>query len=65
MSYEPFENDRSWVKFKCLELASEVNKYRGANAIIEAAIEFERFVMPRASVLEIKGGRHAAQNHKE
>lgn len=59
MSYEPFGNDKEWVRFKSLELAACVAKHRDETEVIRVAEGFYNFIMPKAVNLEIKGGKDA------
>ena len=65
MSDWNFADDKPWVKFRCLEIATHVSGKQGAKAVVETAKEFEKFVMPKATVLNIKGARHEKENHRK
>lgn len=46
MTYEPFENDLPWMRFRCLELAKDITKSRSIDKVMDAARTINQFVMP-------------------
>jgi len=60
-----FEDDLTWVKFKCIELASERNKYGSIESVIETAEKIQSYILPKARTLNITGGKDAQKNHHQ
>ena len=65
MSDHRFEDDPVWVKFKCVELASERNRYANIESVIETAKAIESYILPKARTLTITGGKDAQKNHHQ
>lgn len=59
-----FEDDPAWVKFKCVELAKEIEKYGTVEKIMETADKIQSYILPKAHTLTITGGKDAAQTGK-
>lgn len=60
-----FEDDPAWVKYKCLEIAKDINRYENAETIIKTAQKLEAYIMPQATVLTIEGGKDAIEKRKQ
>ena len=46
MSFDSFQDDPAWVRFRCLELAKDITKSRNAEKVIEAAKVLNGYVAP-------------------
>lgn len=58
---EYFADDRSWAKFRILELAERSVPQKDPVAVLEAAKLFEQFVMPEAKQFNLVGGKDAVK----
>lgn len=43
---EPFGDDPAWVRYKCLELAKDIEKYSSVDRVIETARRLNQFIAP-------------------
>lgn len=61
---QPFEDDPVWVKFKCVELAREIDRYGNIESVLGVAEKIQSYILPKAHTLAITGGKDAAQKGK-
>lgn len=65
MTDHRFEDDPVWVKFKCVELAKDINRYGNIESIISTAEKIQSYILPKAHALTITGGKDAKKNHNK